>query len=171
MREVAEPRRVLFIFAWLVVGGEETEVRLLARNLDPRRYSIEVIACLRKPNMPELSHSQLQALGIPIDCTPYELSFDETVEYLSPKNGALRPHCRVPGSARCVSGSGADDGAASADRTRRAGMRSAGRTQAFYFPVRRSMQNNSGCRGIYNAGTPGSRSRNSLHGGFNGIQK
>ncbi len=58
---------------------------LLARNLDPRRYSIEVIACLRKPNMPEQSHSQLRELGIPIDCTPYALSFDETVQYLSRK--------------------------------------------------------------------------------------
>ena len=30
------PRRVLFVFGWLVVGGEETEVRLLARlRTDP----------------------------------------------------------------------------------------------------------------------------------------
>ena len=36
------PRRILFVFGWLVVGGEETEVRLLARHLDPRRYRIEV---------------------------------------------------------------------------------------------------------------------------------
>ena len=32
------PVRILFVFAWLVVGGEETEVRLLARALDPARY-------------------------------------------------------------------------------------------------------------------------------------
>ena len=85
MKAVPGPRRVLFVFAWLVVGGEETEVRLLARNLDPRRYSIEVIACMRKPNMPEQSHFQLKELGIPVDCTPYTLPFDETVEYLCRK--------------------------------------------------------------------------------------
>ena len=34
------PRRVLFVFAWLVVGGEETEVRLLAQHLNPARYTI-----------------------------------------------------------------------------------------------------------------------------------
>ncbi len=28
-------RRLLFVFHWLVVGGEETEVRLLARHLRP----------------------------------------------------------------------------------------------------------------------------------------
>lgn len=85
MNAAQRPIHVLFVFAWLVVGGEETEVRLLARNLDRRRYSIEVTACLRKPNMPEQSHSQLRELGIPVDCTPYALSFEDTVEYLSRK--------------------------------------------------------------------------------------
>jgi glycosyltransferase involved in cell wall biosynthesis len=79
------PRRVLFVFAWLVVGGEETEVRLLATHLDPARYRLEVVACLRKPNMPEQTHRQLGALGVPIDRTPYTLSFEETVAYLVTK--------------------------------------------------------------------------------------
>src|SRR6476661_7351932 len=79
------PRRVLFVFAWLVVGGEETEVRLLARNLDPARYQIDVVACLRKPNMPEQTHAQLEALGIAVDRTPYTLSFEDTVDYLAHK--------------------------------------------------------------------------------------
>jgi glycosyltransferase involved in cell wall biosynthesis len=77
--------RVLFVFAWLVVGGEETEVRLLARHLDSRRYRIEVVACLRKPNMPEQTHAQLEALGVPVDRTPYGLSFEDTVAYLAEK--------------------------------------------------------------------------------------
>lgn len=85
MKVVERPRRVLFVFAWLVVGGEETEVRLLARNLDPRRYAIEVTACFRTPNMPEQSHYQLRELGVPVDCTPYALSFGDTVAYLSRK--------------------------------------------------------------------------------------
>jgi polysaccharide biosynthesis protein PelF len=78
-------KKILFVFSWLVVGGEETEVRLLARNLDPRRYQLEVVACFRKPNMPEQTHLQLEALGVPVDRTPYALSFEDTVDYLAGK--------------------------------------------------------------------------------------
>ncbi|MEZ4732729.1 MAG: glycosyltransferase family 4 protein [Caldilineaceae bacterium] len=80
-----DPKRVLFVFAWLVVGGEETEVRLLAQNLDRSRYTLDVVACFRKPNMPEQTHCQLEALGVPVDKTPYSLSFEDTVEYLAHK--------------------------------------------------------------------------------------
>src|SRR5438270_11920506 len=79
------PKRILFIFAWLVVGGEESEVRLLAKHLDPARYQIDVVACLRKPQMPEQTHRQLEALGVPVDRTPYDLSYAETVSYLARK--------------------------------------------------------------------------------------
>lgn len=79
------PRRVLFVFAWLVVGGEETEVRLLARHLDPAHYQIEVVACFRRPGMPEQTHAQLEALGVSVDRTPYTLSFEDTVAYLARK--------------------------------------------------------------------------------------
>lgn len=79
------PTRILFVFAWLVVGGEETEVRLLAANLDPDRYKIDVVACFRKPGMPEQTHQQLEALGVHVDTTPYDLSFDDTVAYLAGK--------------------------------------------------------------------------------------
>lgn len=80
-----EPVRILFVFAWLVVGGEETEVRLLAQHLDPKRYRIEVVACFRKEGMPEQTHLQLEALGVPVDRTPYALSFEDTVSYLAGK--------------------------------------------------------------------------------------
>ncbi|MBP0437068.1 glycosyltransferase family 4 protein [Tianweitania sediminis] len=80
-----EPTRILFVFAWLVVGGEETEVRLLARNLDPARYRIDVVACFRKPEMPEQTHEQLRALGVEVDTVPYTLSFEDTVAYLARK--------------------------------------------------------------------------------------
>ncbi len=75
--------RVLFVFGWLVVGGEETEVRHLARHLDPRRYRLEVVACQRRPGMPELGERQLEETGIAIDRTPYRLSFEETVNHLA----------------------------------------------------------------------------------------
>ena len=75
--------RVLFVFAWLVVGGEETEVRLLARALDPSRYRIDVLPCFRKPGMPTQTHAQLRALGVTVDQRAYDLSFEDTVAYLS----------------------------------------------------------------------------------------
>ncbi len=81
----ARPIRILFVFAWLVVGGEETEVRLLAQALDPTRYRIEVVACFRKDGMPEQTHAQLEAIGVPVDRTPYALGFDETAAYLASK--------------------------------------------------------------------------------------
>ena len=82
---VDTPIRILFVFAWLVVGGEETEVRLLARRLDPRRYRIDVVACFRKEGMPEQTHEQLARLGVDVDRTPYDLSFEDTVAYLATK--------------------------------------------------------------------------------------
>lgn len=80
-----EPIRILFVFAWLVVGGEETEVRLLARHLDRAKYRIDVVACFRKPEMPEQTHDQLRALGVDVDTVPYGLSFEDTVAYLARK--------------------------------------------------------------------------------------
>ena len=85
MNERPQPTRILFVFAWLVVGGEETEVRLLARTLDPTKYRLDVVACFRKPGMPEQTHGQLAALGVDVDVAPYALSFEETVEYLAHK--------------------------------------------------------------------------------------
>jgi glycosyltransferase involved in cell wall biosynthesis len=81
----ARPVRILFVFGWLVVGGEETEVTLLARHLDPRRYRIDVVACLRRDGMPDQTHAALRALGVAVDTTPYALSFDDTVRYLERK--------------------------------------------------------------------------------------
>ncbi len=83
--EAAGRLRILFVFAWLVVGGEETEVRLLAEALDPRRTRIDVVACFHKAGMPDQTHAQLRALGIDVDTTPYDLSFEDTVGYLTGK--------------------------------------------------------------------------------------
>ncbi|WP_174280267.1 glycosyltransferase family 4 protein, partial [Sphingomonas bacterium] len=81
--EDINPTRILFVFAWLVVGGEETEVRLLAQALDPARYRIDVVACLRREGMPEQTHAQLEAIGVRVDRTPYHLGHEETVTYLT----------------------------------------------------------------------------------------
>ncbi|MCQ0970447.1 glycosyltransferase family 4 protein [Paracoccus sp. TK19116] len=77
--------RILWVFAWLVVGGEETEVRLLARTLDRSRYRIEVLPCFRKEWMPDQSHRQLRDLGVHVDTTAYTLSFEDTVDYVRRK--------------------------------------------------------------------------------------
>ena len=67
------------------MGGEETEVRLLARHLDRSRYRLDVVACFHKPNMPHQTHEQLRELGVEVDTTPYHLSFEDTVAYLASK--------------------------------------------------------------------------------------
>ena len=85
MIKSSDPKRILFVFAWLVVGGEETEVRLLAKHLPAERYQLDVVACYRKPNMPEQTHRQLEALGISVDKMPYTLSYEDTVAYLAQK--------------------------------------------------------------------------------------
>jgi glycosyltransferase involved in cell wall biosynthesis len=77
--------RILFVFAWLVVGGEETEVRLLAEHMDRSRFRIDVVACFRKPGMPEQTHEQLRSLGVDVDTTPYDLSLEDTISYLAGK--------------------------------------------------------------------------------------
>ena len=85
VRNPRSPRRVLFVFGWLIVGGEETEARLLARHLDRARYTIEVVAWLHKPNMPDQTHQQLEALGVRVDRTPYGLVLEEKSAYLADK--------------------------------------------------------------------------------------
>lgn len=77
--------RITFVMAWLVVGGEETEIRLLARNLPRDRYRITVIPCFHKPGMPHQTHEQLAELGVHVDTTAYPLGFDDTVDYLRRK--------------------------------------------------------------------------------------
>ncbi len=76
------PRRLLFVFHWLVVGGEETEVRLLAAHLQPE-WSVDVLVCHVRASMPGQTHAQFAALGIPVDTTPYGLPDEQVVDYLA----------------------------------------------------------------------------------------
>ncbi|HEU4752412.1 MAG TPA: glycosyl transferase family 1, partial [Armatimonadota bacterium] len=78
-----EPLRVLFVFAWLVVGGEETEVRLLAQNLPPARCRLEVLVTYRRPNMPLQTHEQLRELGVPCDTLCYNLPEAEHAPHIA----------------------------------------------------------------------------------------
>ncbi len=39
------------MFGWLVVGGEETELRHLVRHIDSDRYRVEVVACQAVPSL------------------------------------------------------------------------------------------------------------------------
>lgn len=82
MSDPTPPLSILFVFAWIVVGGEETEVRLLARSLPRDRYRLKVVGCFRRPNMPTTTTEQLEALGVVVDQTPYTLSYEDTVAYL-----------------------------------------------------------------------------------------
>ncbi len=80
-----KPRRILFVFWWLVVGGEETEARLLAKHLDRSRFTLELFVCMRKPEMPEQAYRQLASLDVPVDDSAVDLPFDQTVRYLADK--------------------------------------------------------------------------------------
>ncbi len=77
--------RILFVFAWLAGGEEETELRLLARTLDPHRYRIDAVACRQLDDAADPTHLDLQALGVAVDTTPYTLGFDDTVSFLARK--------------------------------------------------------------------------------------
>jgi glycosyltransferase involved in cell wall biosynthesis len=79
-----EPQvHILFVFDWLVIGGEETEVRLLARNLDRRRYHLSVVACFRNERMTDLTVASLRELGIPVDLAGYQLDDEGRRRYLA----------------------------------------------------------------------------------------
>ncbi|HEV7255704.1 MAG TPA: glycosyltransferase [Mesorhizobium sp.] len=77
--------RILFVFAELGIGGEEAELKLLARHLDASRYRLDAVGCFHREGTPFRTHDELEALGVSVDRTPYGLSFDETVAYLARK--------------------------------------------------------------------------------------
>jgi glycosyltransferase involved in cell wall biosynthesis len=78
-----DPIKILFLFAWLVVGGEETEVRLLYKHLDPRRYRLHVLSTYRKENMTETTERALREMGVPLDTTCYTLPDEAKAEYIA----------------------------------------------------------------------------------------
>ncbi|MDQ3699324.1 MAG: glycosyltransferase family 4 protein, partial [Chloroflexota bacterium] len=76
-------RRILFVFDWLVVGGEETELRLLAQNLDRRRYDLAVAACFRNERMTDVTVEAFRRLGLPLDTGAYALDDDGRAAHLA----------------------------------------------------------------------------------------
>jgi glycosyltransferase involved in cell wall biosynthesis len=74
---------VLFVFDWLVVGGEETEVRLLAQNLDRGRYDLGVAACFRNERMTRLTETAFRRLGLPLDTAGYDLDDEGRAAHLA----------------------------------------------------------------------------------------
>ena len=75
--------RILFVLASLDFSNELTDLLLLAGSLDRARYAIEAVACFSVEGVPERHHQKLAQLGVEVDRTPYNLSFDETVMYLA----------------------------------------------------------------------------------------
>jgi glycosyltransferase involved in cell wall biosynthesis len=73
----------LFVFARLVRGGEERDAELLARTLDPARYQIDAIACFHLDGTDGPAPTWLEAAGVRVDRTAYNLSFGDTVAYLA----------------------------------------------------------------------------------------
>ncbi len=81
---IDRPVRILFVFAYLD-ASEDSDVRMLARYMDPSRYRIDAIACFRRDGGPDYPLERLGDLDIAVDYVPYTLSFDDTVTYLSRK--------------------------------------------------------------------------------------
>lgn len=81
---IDRPVRILFVFAYLD-AGEDSDVRMLARYLDPSRYRIDAVACFHRDGIPDYPLARLTDLDIAIDCVPFTLSFEDTIAYLSRK--------------------------------------------------------------------------------------
>ena len=81
--EAHRPTRILFVFAALTADGDARAVLELAAALDPARYRIEAVACFRAAGVRDRAADRLAANGVPVDRTPYTLSFDDTVSYLA----------------------------------------------------------------------------------------
>lgn len=79
------PVRILFVFAWLSGGEEETELRLLAQTLDRTRYRLDALPCSRSDTGGDQKHWALRQLGVRVDRTAYDLGFEDTVAYLARK--------------------------------------------------------------------------------------
>ncbi len=75
----AESLPVLFLMNVLRTGGEETELVLLARHLDKRRFPMSVLT-LWETDEASMAVQELTAWGIPIDraCVPLEHEHEKT---------------------------------------------------------------------------------------------
>jgi hypothetical protein len=76
------PVRILFVFAWLAGGDEEAVLRSLAQDLDPARYRLDAFVCRRADTARNSSHHALRRLGVDVDCTAQDDTFDDTVAAL-----------------------------------------------------------------------------------------
>lgn len=79
------PVRILFVLETLDGGTAEIQARRLAGALDPARFRIDMVVCLRRDGVPDRSHQRLTSAGITVDLEPYELSLEDTVAYLERK--------------------------------------------------------------------------------------
>lgn len=70
------PVRILFVLAWLE-AGDAAQIGLLAQSLDPARYRIDVLPCLRLPGATDQT-----SLSVKVDRTACALSYEDTVLYL-----------------------------------------------------------------------------------------
>lgn len=66
-------------------------MRNLALSLDRSRYNLSVIPCFRQDGVSATAHRRLEQAGVPVDRTPWHLSFEDTVVHLA---GVL-PSCDI----------------------------------------------------------------------------
>lgn len=79
------PIRIVFVLACLNDSYAEDELRVLTQHLSPSEYRFDVIVCFEETGNLCGGNIPLQVLGIDVDCAPYNLSFEHTVNYLRQK--------------------------------------------------------------------------------------
>jgi hypothetical protein len=85
IRDHRRPIRILFVLANLDEGDAQAQLRLLGDRLDPNEFRLDAVVCFRRENVASDDRCELEAPSIDVDCTPYDLGFEETVDYLSHK--------------------------------------------------------------------------------------
>ena len=163
--ESPPPIRILFVFAWLVVGGEETEVRLLARNA----RSAAVIALMWSPASASRA-CRTKRIG--------NWKRSASMSIASPYRSVLRGYGRLSreqdaGYDIVVSCQNVADiypaleklhWRPPLDRAWRAGVGSAGRPEAFHQPLCRRLPLDPRRRRVEDAGARTPRRRNTVNG-------
>ena len=84
-RDTRTPIDVLFVMNALRVGGEETELLLLARHSDRERFRLHAVS-LTPIDEPEVV-ARLRALGVSVDTRAHALAVDDAVTHLRTLTG------------------------------------------------------------------------------------
>lgn len=83
MKLSRRPVRVLFVLARLENSVAETQIGNLHKSFDPLDFHLDVVVCAPPLSTEIFRIQQREGEGLDVDRTPYDLSFEDTVAYLS----------------------------------------------------------------------------------------